>query len=148
MDTEQLFRFAAKVTWRGHGCWEWAGATFAKGYAAFSVRGKPAHAARLAFEHWRGPIRTNQKLHRSCHNRTCVNPWHMEPFTQTDIQSCPLCRSGSANARKQSCPQGHPYAPDNVFTETNRRGLIRRHCRTCGRESTLRYRKNKHLLER
>ena len=57
-------------------------------------------------------------------------PEHLEPVT---VRENLLRGEGPSalHAKKTHCPQGHPYAGDNLYIHPTR-GL--RYCRTCGRE--------------
>lgn len=122
-------RIVAKVVVDQAGCWIWQGHIGPKGYG--QVRGKsgtqPAHQA--AYEEWKGAIPTGMEPDHLCKVRSCVNPDHLEAVTHREN----LLRSGgiaARNASKTHCPQGHPYAGDNVIIRARRSGQGRQ-CRTC-----------------
>lgn len=101
------------------GCVEWAGRRDRDGYGRLG--GHLAH--RLAFESEVGPIPDGHHVDHLCFNRACVNPDHLEAVTPTENQR-------RAAARKTHCKHGHPYSPENTYTNRGKR-----YCRICNREA-------------
>lgn len=134
-------RFAEKVALTDSGCIEWVGGLNGVGYGQFYV-GKKAHgdtgktyAHRWSYEYHVGPIPDGLHLDHLCRNRACVNPEHLEPVT---VRENLLRGEGpsAVHAKKTHCPEGHPYAGDNLYVNPTK-GI--RQCRACGRERSLRY---------
>jgi len=122
-------RFISKVSFpeSSEGCWEWIGSKNHKGYGQFQWKYRNYRAHRIAFELLVSPIEEGMVIDHLCRNRSCVNPWHMEPVTNKEN----IMRGeghGSRNARKTHCPQGHPYSGWNLIV---RIGHGSRECRTC-----------------
>lgn len=101
-------RFFAKVRQDGD-CWVWTGHISRDGYAHFNAGDlRQVMTHRWSWEFFRGPIPDGLVLDHLCRNRSCVNPDHMDVVTsQVNI----LRGEGVAalNAKKTSCPFGHPY---------------------------------------
>ena len=102
-------------------------------YGVFKMKGKYYLAHRLAYESEYGMVPPGLEIDHLCHVPLCVNPAHLEPVTHLEN----MRRGG--NARKQTCPQGHPYSPRRY---PNGRYFARR-CLTCKKE-----REHRLLLER
>jgi hypothetical protein len=129
-------RFIEKTEITESGCIVWTGGTNGVGYGSFYV-GKVypgehgrGYAHRWSYETFVGPIPDGLHLDHLCRNRSCVNPDHLEPVT---IRENLLRGVGPSakHAKKTHCPQGHPYAGDNLYVHPTK-GM--RFCRTCGRE--------------
>lgn len=70
-------RFWEKVNKRGPDeCWPWIGGTFADGYGAISINGKPKRAPRVSVLLDGRQVNGLHVLH-SCDNPICVNPSHL-----------------------------------------------------------------------
>lgn len=129
-----LDRFMEKVDRTGD-CWIWTASLDASGYGKFmsksrNVGGRTIHAHRWSYEHFVGPIPPGLTLDHLCRNKSCVNPAHLEPCTiGENTRRSPTTLPGS-NVRKTHCPQGHPYAGDNLIINV-RRGRPNRRCATC-----------------
>lgn len=123
-------RFWAKVDRRSEDeCWPWTAYINNNGYGAYHPRvDVKVLAHRVAYELTLGPVPEGLDLDHLCRNRACANPRHLEPVTR----QVNLLRGQTlvaANAAKTMCPQGHPYAGDNLIVS----GPGRK-CRTCKNE--------------
>lgn len=138
-----LSRFAEKIALTDTGCIEWIAGLNGVGYGQF-FRGKETdadtgktYAHRWSYEYHVGPIPDGLQLDHLCRNRACVNPDHLEPVTVRENLMRGECPS-AMHARKTHCPQGHPYAGDNLYVHPTKN---MRRCRECGRVQALaRYR--------
>lgn len=141
-----LDRFADKIALTDSGCVEWIGGLNGVGYGQFYVgrasldeTGK-SYAHRWSYEYHVGPIPDGLTIDHLCRNRACVNPEHLEPVTHRENLMRGTCPS-ALHAKKTHCPQGHPYAGDNLYVHPVKGQRI---CRTCGRERALtKYRRNR-----
>ncbi len=86
-------------------CWLWRGHRFPNGYGQYG-RGRYAH--RVAYEHFVGPIPEGVVLDHKCRQRSCCNPAHLEPVSQSEnVQRGAQCRLST------HCPRGHERIPEN-----------------------------------
>ncbi|KKM80048.1 hypothetical protein LCGC14_1343730 [marine sediment metagenome] len=114
-------------------CWEWTGAR-RKGYGQLWHEGRAVSAHRLAYECLSGVVPPGLQLDHLCRIRHCANPGHVEAVTGLENT-----RRGDTGVHKSSlthCPQGHPYAGENLYICPA--GF--RECRECKRESVRRWR--------
>lgn len=115
-------------------CWEWTG-YLTEGYGRFRVSADQMVGAHLWAYQWLiGPVPDGLELDHRCRNRCCVNPDHLEPVTKR-VNILRGDAASARNARKTTCPQGHPYDDTNTAV---------RRCRACrranNREAARRYR--------
>lgn len=111
------------------GCWLWTGA-LRNGYGAMSQRvsadvadgWRTLYVHRLTYQLVIGPIPPGLQLDHVCRVRRCVNPEHLETVTAQENKRRGMSPA-AVNARKTTCPQGHPY---DMTTGSGGRG-----CRTC-----------------
>lgn len=117
-------------------CWIWRGRLngSGSGYGVFWNGKRLMSASRWAYENAHGPLPDGLEPDHLCRVRDCVNPAHLEAVTHREN----MLRGetvAAANAAKTHCPQGHPYAGDNLGRETRNR-----RCLTCKREHMRRVR--------
>lgn len=102
-------------------CWVW-GATTSNGYGKFRGEAGLVNAHKWAYEAMIGPVPDGLHLDHLCRVRACVNPWHLDPVTPlVNVRRSPITHGNETH-----CPEGHPYAGENL-----RRYAGRRYCRTC-----------------
>lgn len=73
-------RFFSLVKMVPAGCWEWQGFINASGSPMFTPKGERrcGRAYRFAYRHWIGDIPTGADVSRTCLNRLCVYPQHLQ----------------------------------------------------------------------
>ena len=134
---ENLQRFYSKISKDNNSnCWLWIGKTDRNKYGWFSKNNQWYSAHRIAYMLKFGDIDSSLTIDHLCHNRSCVNPDHLEQISlQENIQ-----RGG--NSLKTHCPRGHKY--DKIKDG-------RRVCSFCerkiSREYIRKWRHNKQLIE-
>lgn len=108
-------------------CWLWKAHLGPGGYGDFGVlsprRVERAHRVAFALWHGRWPSVSVDHL---CRVRACVNPLHLEAVSVRENNLRGTGYSGR-NARKLSCPMGHPYD----LVRVDGKGRESRHCRQC-----------------
>lgn len=129
-------RFWSKVDRSGGpaACWPWTGSRSDQGYGSISVNGELHGSHRVAYELMVGPIEQPQ-LDHLCRNPPCCNPAHLEPVTGRENTLRGLSPQ-AINARKTTCPKGHPLDGPNLDVQRTRKigGRLQRVCRACARE--------------
>lgn len=101
-------------------CWIWTGAKTG-GYGRITVARKQYVTHRYIYELLVGPIPEGLQIDHLCRTPPCVNPAHLEPVTALENT-----RRSHGPGRRTHCPNGHPYAGDNLI-----RYAGRRYCRAC-----------------
>jgi hypothetical protein len=128
-------RLWAKIDQRGADeCWPWLGFVY-RGSPLIKVNGRNSSARRQLWKLTRGPLLSPSLIIvPRCKTRRCMNLSHCVLTTRSKaalLGSHPWSRA----ALTEVCPQGHEYAGNNVHRQQG--GA--RECRTCRRESTLRW---------
>lgn len=114
------------------GCWLWTGKVSTNGYGRIEASDVRTAAHRYFYIALIGDPPAGLDLDHLCRNRSCVNPYHLEPVTR----SVNLRRGVGADvtrartARITHCPSGHPYDEANTYF---RPGTKKRDCLTCRR---------------
>jgi hypothetical protein len=130
-------------------CWLWTGAKWPSGYGQFQTgtsrtASHVVHAHRWSYEQAVGPIPEGLYLDHTCHSeavkrgecagnecihRSCVNPEHLEPVTDSEN-----VRRGVAPAarwaERSHCDSGHEYTAENTYR--TKQGA--RVCKACRRD--------------
>lgn len=117
-------RRVARIVVGPSGCWEWLGARMPNGYGYIfmGVLGRQ-YVHRFSVK-WSGrEIPKGMQVDHLCRNRGCANPLHLDVVTPK-VNSHRGGSPWAMKARKQVCPQGHRYTPENTITKKNG-------CRTC-----------------
>lgn len=129
------------------GCHEWRGTVANTGYGLVGLRSHHLMLAhRVAYELSRGPIPEGLVIDHLCHNRSCVNPDHLQAVTRGENvrrgDAAPIMRGV-----RSTCVNGHEYTPENtLFAKT--RGVRSRVCRECRHASAKRFRERARTNQR
>ena len=125
------FRRVFALVFKSDDCIQWGGAIQSKGYGCVGGFGRTKLAHRTVWEMFNGvPIPGHLQVDHLCRVRNCVNPDHMELVSSRENTFRGISPA-ARNARKTTCPEGHPY--DAVWGPNRR-------CRACGREAQRRHR--------
>ena len=124
-------RFWAEVQRGGPDeCWNWTGYVERGGYGVIAagssaVKAQRWKAHRLSYTLLVGEIPEGMTIDHLCFNTVCVNPSHLEVVTLSE--NARRSRRSQFLRSKTHCPQGHPYAGDNLVIRPNGN----RKCREC-----------------
>lgn len=131
-------RFDAKVDASGgpDTCWPWMGSTNADGYGTFNVGGRVMGSHRYALERALGrPLAPGMVTRHACDNPPCCNPDHLSEGTVAQNSADMVERGRHPLLQRDECPEGHPFAGENLYIYPG--GA--RGCRQCQREHRRRY---------
>ena len=70
-------RFWSKVD-KSSDCWEWTAYVSKAGYGAVQYDGRVRPAHRVSYEIEHGRVSSDLEIDHKCHNRSCVNPAHLQ----------------------------------------------------------------------
>ena len=121
-------------------CIEWHGGHWNTGYP-YRVRhiDEPPGPVLIAVhrEVWaaaNGPIPAGGVIMHTCDNPGCINIEHLRLGTPGQNSRDMAVKGRASNARKITCPNGHPY--DRIVTRRTgpRAGVKHRYCSACANE--------------
>lgn len=85
----------------------------------------PEYAHRYAYELAKGPIPRGMTIDHLCRHKWCVKPSHLE-LVSRKVNTLRGISGSAQNARKQECPNGHPFV-----NHKGKRGNVARYCPIC-----------------
>lgn len=109
------------------GCVEWVGYRDRDGYGRLNVNGATVSAHRVAYELANGPITNGLFVCHHCDNPTCINTEHLFLGNASDNMVDAIGKGRNHEKNKTHCKNGHPFSPENTYTD--RHGW--RYCREC-----------------
>jgi HNH endonuclease len=123
-----LSRIMLKIRITESGCWEWTGYKTRLGYASATFQGKAWRVHRFMYQALTNkPIDDGFEICHSCHNRACLNPYHIRQDThQANLMDSSRARRLQGQI-KTHCLRGHPLSGDNLSN-----GVFRQ-CNICSR---------------
>lgn len=111
------------------GCWEWTKCKHHHGYADMSLlrRGKRIRLGHvIAYIVFIGEIPDGMELDHTCKNKTCVNPWHVEPVPH--VLNVQRGRSMITLLDTLICKRGHQLTLNEIGESKSQY-----YCRICQR---------------
>lgn len=145
--------FWEKVDRRGpNDCWLWTSPAERKGYGVMMWHeGKIWYAHRISWLLAGNALEPGKVIDHICRTPKCVNPAHLRSVTPRVNAIENNLSPAATNARKERCPRGHSYTPENTRYYTPKVKLTRhgrvakspprpqRICITCFRASMRAY---------
>jgi hypothetical protein len=122
-----LARILTRVRLTEAGCWEYQGWKTALGYAETDLAGKKWRLHRFMYYALTGEEPAADIAH-SCHNRACLNPYHIRPKTHQENLMESSAAKRLQGQGKTHCKRGHPLDGDNLVPYSPFRS-----CRICER---------------
>lgn len=136
-------RITRQLTERQNGCWSWSGAHTKAGYACTWWNGSQRSVHRVLYQELRGPVPDGLVLdHVVCDDKSCPNPWHVEPSTNVANMLRSPTAPATINAAKTHCTKGHSL--DDCYTRQDGR----RRCRTCEQDRSRDYQRERRAAHR
>jgi hypothetical protein len=120
------------------GCWLWTGGADKLGYGCVYLGGGRANTQqdrihRVMYRAAFGEIPAGYWIDHLCRTPACCNPDHLEAVEPrlNVIRGLSPMLAAKRQTDKTHCPQGHPYAGDNLVLTAKGERL----CRTCRRKN-------------
>jgi len=128
MSGKENFRNGYKIL--PNGCWQWIRFTSKVGYGRITVNKKSYLVHQYSYVIHNGTIPKGHYIHHLCHNKSCVNPKHLQAVTAK--QHFVKHGSGIAEMHRKitHCPAGHKYTKES----TGYNNGTCRYCKICVRK--------------
>ena len=120
---------------KGDGCWLWKGTPSNRGYGRFSINNRDFQSHRVSLEHFKGVATAGMLILHRCDTPLCVNPDHLYLGSHEENMRDMVERGGH---KYPTCPNGHPYTPENTYIRRSGARAGSRRCKTCTRRHNLR----------
>lgn len=130
---QEAARFRSKYVTNSAGCWVWQSPLDKDGYGTFYLRRRSRRAHRVGWFSLYGQIPKGYVINHKCSNRACVNPQHLELVTIRENSLRDSRSVAALNARKTTCPKGHPF--DGTYRT---KSGIQRYCKRCANAKSVR----------
>lgn len=113
-------------------CWEWPGARDRDGYGVKTYQGRQWRVHRLAYMQATGEDPGELHVLHACDNPPCYRPSHLRVGTNAENVADKVERGRARNqyTDTEACIYGHPFTPENTYTNP---ASGNRQCRTCRR---------------
>jgi hypothetical protein len=143
MRPEDIERFECKIQ-KTEDCWFWTASQTKAGYGQFSINNYPYLAHRVAYELYKGSIPEGKVIDHLCRTPSCVNPEHIEAVSQR-VNTYRGISPDAGMMKKNFCPHGHEYTPENTYIGTTQYGTARK-CRACRRNQMRKHKAKKRSI--
>lgn len=99
-------------------------------YPQFMWKGVSMHAHRVSYLMHNGDVSDGKNVFRSCHNKGCINPEHLQAGSFSEIALHVVEKGRNRLAVKTHCIRGHELNEENTRVRTIN-GRPRRSCKAC-----------------
>lgn len=116
------------------GCWYFTklNGEIIREYPQFMWKGVSVHAHRVSYLIHNGDIPDSMNVFRSCHDRGCLNPEHLELMSNREMAIRVVEKGRNPWALKTHCLRGHEFTEENTRVRIVN-GRPKRNCKACVR---------------
>ncbi len=134
---KMIKRFSSKIN-KTDNCWIWIASKDSRGYGKFWIKDKYFYAHRFSYQIFKGQIHEDLVLDHLCHNKSCVNPNHLEEVTIGENVLRGNSISG-INSRKTHCKNDHEFTLESTYFRLNNGNRM---CKICEKVRVKQYYKD------